>query len=229
MVVRRSAPDGVCFCYAIGIQQPRTRGLEQLVEPMFGIGQAHAHWCANHPDIRHGCASRADAARRLCPETATEESYDAGVNATPTRGMIGFLEIDRDGCMRMLAAASGGVGRIAFSVPGSRASIRPVNYAFDEPTQSVVFRSALGSRLLAALSSGPATFEIDGGDPVERTGWSVIIAGQGEEVTDPAEIERLEAFELEPWAPGLKTHWVRIRATSVSGRRIVRLSDAMLD
>ena len=86
----------------------------------------------------------------------------------------------------------------------------------------------LGSRLLAALSLGPATFEIDGGDPVERTGWSVIIAGQGEEVTDPAEIERLEAFELEPWAPGLKTHWVRIRATSISGRRIVRVSDAML-
>ena len=142
--------------------------------------------------------------------------------------MIEFLEIDRDGCMRMLAAASGRVGRIAFSIRGSRASIRPVNYAFDEPTQSVVFRSALGSRLLAALSLGPATFEIDGGDPVERTGWSVIIAGQGEEVTEPAEIERLEAFGLEPWAPGLKTHWVRIRTTSVSGRRIVRVSDAML-
>jgi len=150
------------------------------------------------------------------------------MSATSAHGMIGFVEIDRDGCMRMLAAASGGVGRIAFSMPGSRASIRPVNYAFDQPTQSVVFRSALGSRLLAALSSGPATFEIDGGDPVDRTGWSVIIAGQGEEVTDPAEIERLEAFELEPWAPGLKTHWVRIRASSVSGRRIVRVSDAML-
>ena len=37
------------------------------------------------------------------------------MSATSTRGMIGFLEIDRDGCMRMLAAASGRVGRIAFS------------------------------------------------------------------------------------------------------------------
>lgn len=116
------------------------------------------------------------------------------MSATSTRGMIGFFEIDRDGCMRMLAAASGSVGRIAFSMPGSRASIRPVNYAFDEPTQSVVFRSALGSGLLAALSPGPATFEIDGGDPVERTGWSVIIAGQSEEVTDPAEIGTARGF-----------------------------------
>jgi uncharacterized protein len=150
------------------------------------------------------------------------------MGATSDRGMIGFLEIDRDGCMRMLAAASGGVGRIAFSIPGSRASIRPVNYAFDAPTQSVVFRSALGSRLLAALSSGPATFEIDGGDPVERTGWSIIIAGEGEEVTEPSEIERLEAFGLEPWAPGLKTHWVRVRATSITGRRIARVPDPTL-
>ena len=48
------------------------------------------------------------------------------------------------------------------------------------------------------------------------------MVGEAEEVTEPAEIDRLEDLELEPWdRPGLKTHWVRIRATSVSGRRIV--------
>jgi len=133
--------------------------------------------------------------------------------------MIELLEIDRDECMRMLAAASGGVGRIAPSV--LPAMIRPVNYAFDDRTQSVVFRSALGPELREGLSSGTAAFEIDGTDPVERAGWSVIIVGEAEEVTDPAEIDRLAGFELEPWAPGPKTHWVRIRATSASGRRIV--------
>jgi uncharacterized protein len=133
--------------------------------------------------------------------------------------MIEFVEIDRDECMRMLAAAAGGVGRVALGE--SPPMIRPVNYAFDHRTQSVVFRSALGSKLRRGLSSGTAAFEIDGIDPVERAGWSVIIVGDGEEVTDPAEIERLEGFELEPWAPGLKTHWVRIRPTSASGRRII--------
>ncbi len=133
--------------------------------------------------------------------------------------VIEFAEIDRDRCLEMLVAASGGVGRIAVSV--SPPVIRPVNYAFDERTQSVVFRSALGSKLREGLSSGTAAFEIDGTDPVERAGWSVIIVGEAEEVTDPAEIDRLEGFELEPWAPGLRTHWVRIRATSASGRRIV--------
>jgi len=142
--------------------------------------------------------------------------------------MIEFLEIDRDGCIRMLAAASGHVGRIAARSPGSAPVIRPVNYAYDQRTESVVFRSALGSKLREGLSSGTAAFEIDGADPVDRTGWSVIIVGEVEEVTDPAESDRLEGLELEPWAPGVRTHWVRIRVTSVSGRRVVRVSDAMI-
>jgi len=160
----------------------------------------------------------------LCPfrrEPARQGVYDLymGMGATPHDRGIDFLEIDGDACMRMLAAASGGVGRIALGV--SPATIRPVNYAFDDQTQCVVFRSALGSKLREGLSSGTAAFEIDGTDPVDQTGWSVIVVGEAEEVTDPAEIERLEDFELEPWAPGVKTHWVRIRATSASGRRIV--------
>ena len=141
------------------------------------------------------------------------------MGATPHDRGIEFLEIDWDGCMRMLAAASGGVGRIALSV--SPATIRPLNFAFDDLTQSVVFRSALGSKLREGLSSGPAAFEIDGTDSVDQTGWSVIIVGEAEEVTDPAEIKRLEDLELESWDPGVKTHWLRIRATSASGRRIV--------
>jgi nitroimidazol reductase NimA-like FMN-containing flavoprotein (pyridoxamine 5'-phosphate oxidase superfamily) len=145
--------------------------------------------------------------------------YDVDMSATQHDRGIDFLEISRDGCMRLLAAASGGVGRIALSV--SPAMIRPVNFALDDQTQSVVFRSALGSKLREGLSSGPAAFEIDGTDAVDQTGWSVIITGEAEEVTEPAEIERLEDFDLESWAPGVKTHWVRIRATSASGRRIV--------
>jgi uncharacterized protein len=143
--------------------------------------------------------------------------------------LMEFLPIGQEECMRMLAAASGRVGRIAVSGPGSTVLIRPVNYAFDDRTQSVLFRSALGSQLRERLRSGTTAFEIDGEDPVQRTGWSVIIVGEAGEVTDAAEIDRLRDFELEPWAPGLKVHWVRIRPTEISGRRIVRVSDAMLD
>ena len=104
--------------------------------------------------------------------------------------MIESVDIAPGECRRMLAAAAGGVGRIALG--GHPAMIRPVNYAFDDETRSVVFRSALGSRLREGLGSGTAAFEIDGTDPVERAGWSVIMVGEAEGVTDPAEIDRLE-------------------------------------
>jgi uncharacterized protein len=131
-----------------------------------------------------------------------------------------MLDLGRPECLRLLAAAS--FGRIAIN--GSPGPVmRPVNYVFDEPSQSVIFRTALGSKFHALLKSGRAAFEIDGTDPTGATGWSVIIAGVTEEVTNQRELRRLEAIGADPWAPGFKGHWIRIRATAVSGRRIVMM------
>jgi uncharacterized protein len=85
----------------------------------------------------------------------------------------------------------------------------------------VVFRSAQGSKFTASLLSGQAAFEIDGVEPEDETGWSVIVVGAVEEITNAAEVTRLERLGLRPWAPGAKPHWLRIRSTVVSGRRIV--------
>ena len=98
--------------------------------------------------------------------------------------------------------------------------IRPVTYVFDRSTRSIVFRSARGSKFTALLLSGQAAFEIDGIEPATETGWSVIVLGPVEEIKNIAEIHRLEQLELHPWAPGAKPHWIRIRASVVSGRRI---------
>ncbi len=98
--------------------------------------------------------------------------------------------------------------------------IRPVNYVFDDRSQSVVFRTAQGSKFHALLRSANAAFEIDGVDEGARTGWSVIMRGVTDEVVGPTEIRRLENLGLESWAPGHKAHWMYIRAWTVSGRRI---------
>jgi uncharacterized protein len=130
-----------------------------------------------------------------------------------------MLELSRPECLRLLAAAS--VGRIVVSVTEwDHPVIRPVNYVFDEPSQSVLIRSAPGSKLHALLRSAKAAFEIDGTDPAKRVGWSVIILGVTEEITSPAEVRRIEGLGLEPWAPGHQGHWIRVRANTVSGRRI---------
>ncbi|MGI8712275.1 MAG: pyridoxamine 5'-phosphate oxidase family protein [Solirubrobacteraceae bacterium] len=137
--------------------------------------------------------------------------------ADDARPSAEMLELPRAECLRLLAASQ--FGRIAVngaSVP----IIRPVNYVFDAASQSVIFRTASGTKLHALLKSASAVFEIDGNDPAALSGWSVIIIGITEEVTDRSEIRRLETIGVDPWPPGVKSHWLRVRARVVSGRRI---------
>jgi len=132
----------------------------------------------------------------------------------PTSEMV---VLPREDCLQLLASNSFGRLAVAMDSP----VIRPVNYVFDERSQSVVFRTADGSKFHAMLVNGNAAFEIDGIDPDSRTGWSVIIVGMTEEITSASELRRLEHLGLETWTPGHKAHWMRIRAWAVTGRRIV--------
>jgi len=127
-------------------------------------------------------------------------------------------ELSRDECLELLASHQ--FGRLAVVVNGAPA-IRPVNYVFDRPSQSVVFRTGRGSKFQALLTAAEASFEIDGTDEAARTGWSVIVQGVTAAVAFPTDIRRLDALGLATWAPGRKPHWVHIRARTVSGRRIV--------
>jgi nitroimidazol reductase NimA-like FMN-containing flavoprotein (pyridoxamine 5'-phosphate oxidase superfamily) len=136
----------------------------------------------------------------------------------PTSAERLFLELSRDDCLGLLAANS--FGRLAVSGATGVPVIRPVNYLFDERSQSVVFRTASGSKFHSLVRAASAAFEIDGIDESSRTGWSVIIVGLTEEVTDPSDVRRLNDAGLDALVPGEKAHWVRIRARTVSGRRI---------
>jgi uncharacterized protein len=131
-----------------------------------------------------------------------------------------FEELERDACFRLLALTR--LGRLAVSPPDWRMPpiIRPVSYVFDSRSKSIVFRSARGSKFTALLLSGMAAFEIDGIEAASAAGWSVIVQGPIEEVRSTPEISRLQTLGLRSWAPGEKPHWIRIRASLVSGRRI---------
>ena len=141
--------------------------------------------------------------------------------AGPSRRANQLVELEREECLRLLAETT--LGRLAISPSDRRALpiIRPVNYVFDPASQSVVFRSAEGSKLTALLLSGAAAFEIDGVDPAAELGWSVIVQGLAEEITRPAELTHVEALGLRSWAPGEMAHWLRIRTTVVSGRQLL--------
>lgn len=109
------------------------------------------------------------------------------------------------------------LGRIAL-VDDDGPLILPVNFVLDDA--EVVFRTNPGSKLNAALQRAPVAFEIDGIDERSRTGWSVLVRGHAREVTDPAQIARLEQLALVPWAPGDRPHYVRVTSTETTGRRI---------
>jgi len=135
-----------------------------------------------------------------------------------------LLELSREECLELLAANR--FGRLAVSRGDDAPIIRPVNYVFDHRSQSVAFRTARGTKLHSLVRATNAAFEIDGADPDTRTGWSVIIVGSTELVSGATDIHRLDGLELDTWAPGERSHWLRIRAWTVSGRRITATRQA---
>jgi uncharacterized protein len=119
-----------------------------------------------------------------------------------------------DTCLELLASVP--VGRIGFFADGELV-ILPVNHLVDG--QHVVFRTAAGSKLSAAENGGPVVFEADSYDDLDRSGWSVVVNGLAE-VIDDAETGRLGGLGLHPWSTAVEhPFWIRIRPTSVSGRR----------
>lgn len=128
------------------------------------------------------------------------------------------MPIERHECLALLGATS--VGRVVAAPGAAPPLIRPVVYAFDDATQSIVFRSAEGSKLTSLLGADRVAFEIDGLDPVAKIGWSVIVTGPVEEITSVAERAWAERLGLPLWVNGDLAHLLRIRLTVVSGRRI---------
>jgi uncharacterized protein len=124
-------------------------------------------------------------------------------------------------CLRLLASVP--VGRVGFFADGEVVML-PVNHLLDG--QDPVFRTARGSKLSAAEGQSLVAFEADDYDERTRSGWSVLVTGRAEVVYDEAEVQRLSRRGLHPWASAVeRPFWIRIRATSVSGRRTPRDGD----
>lgn len=129
----------------------------------------------------------------------------------------GLGVLPREECLRRLGAAR--VGRVAFVSQGDPV-ILPVNHGMDG--EAIVFRTATGAKLLAADNEQPVAFEVDGFDVDRRSGWSVMVRGTATSVEDSDEVARLNLLGVWPWADLVeRTHWVRIRTYSMTGRETV--------
>jgi len=118
-------------------------------------------------------------------------------------------------CLRLMATVP--VGRISYTRQALPA-VEPVNFALDRGT--IVFRTAQGGKLAAAARGAVVAFQADDLHPVTRSGWSVTVVGLSREVTESADIARLEHLDLDTWAPGTHHHFIRITPEVITGRRL---------
>ena len=125
-----------------------------------------------------------------------------------------ILPFDR--CLELLATVP--IGRVSFFAEGEIV-ILPVNYLMDGPDP--VFRTARGSKLSSAEGYNLVAFEADHFDEKTQAGWSVLVNGRAQAIYEEAEIQRLSRLGLRPWVSAAdRPFWIRIRPTTISGRRI---------
>jgi hypothetical protein len=114
-------------------------------------------------------------------------------------------------------AATAQIGRVAYS-RFALPAVHVVNFALDG--RDVVFRTRKGAKFGAAVADTVVAFEVDRIDETTHSGWTVTLIGRSGLVTRPAEMERLAALGITPWAGGDRFHYIRIATQSVTGRRI---------
>jgi nitroimidazol reductase NimA-like FMN-containing flavoprotein (pyridoxamine 5'-phosphate oxidase superfamily) len=124
-------------------------------------------------------------------------------------GPVGMMTTDE--CWEMLRANE--FGRLAFHLAGE-VHLTPINYAVDHDT--LLFRTAEGSKLLGIEMNPDVAFEIDEFD--EHHARSVVIRGVARHLGESEE-HRAENVPLRPWVPTLKYDVVEIRPTEISGRK----------
>ncbi|HSK90408.1 MAG TPA: pyridoxamine 5'-phosphate oxidase family protein [Euzebyales bacterium] len=134
----------------------------------------------------------------------------------PTQPFTAVRYLSTEECWQRLAAHPARVGRVG--VGGASPDIFPVNYVLDG--HSIVFRTAPGKKLAAVGRGERVVFEVDDIDATWHCGWSVVLRGFAQHVTDPAERAGLEQLPLRTWDRAPKPEFVRIRTHLVSGREI---------
>ena len=120
-------------------------------------------------------------------------------------------ELHPEECWDLLRAQE--LGRLAFTVV-DELHITPVNYAVDG--QTLLFRTAAGTKLFGVELGGEVAFEIDDIGDDEAT--SVVVRGRARHLEEDEE-HRADNLPLRPWVGSDKPNVVEIVPTDVTGRR----------
>lgn len=129
-----------------------------------------------------------------------------------------LVGVSRDDCLSLLATVP--LGRVGLSIEALPV-VLPVNFVVVDG--DIVFRTVDGTKFHAAARGTVVAFEADSYETSGRSGWSVLVQGKSEIITDPAELAKLSRLPIDPWAvDGSADRFVRISTTMVTGRRFYR-------
>ena len=127
--------------------------------------------------------------------------------------------LSRAESLRLLGGVS--LGRLVFTHLALPA-IRPVNHVVDG--DRVIIRTYHGTAIAHAVGGHPGTvvaYEADVIDPETHLGWSVIVVGRANRVTDRAAADHYRA-QLQPWVAGGMDDVIAIQADMIDGFRLIQ-------
>lgn len=124
-------------------------------------------------------------------------------------------QLSTDECWALIAGQT--TGRIGFLHEG-QVTIWPLNCIVYD--RGVYFRTAEDG-VIARSGLERAAFQLDHIDSVARSGWTILVNGRVERVTDPGLLTTLWGRPTdEPWAPGQRNVFFCISGDRISGRRV---------
>ncbi len=133
-----------------------------------------------------------------------------------TTDRLGITILETNTCWELLRSCE--VGRLAVAV-GTQPDIFPINFVVDHGT--VVFRTAEGTKLAAAVLGRGVAFEIDGYDADAGDAWSVVVKGRATEIERMQDVFDALDLPLFPWHASPKHRFVR------SNQRTSAVGDSM--
>ena len=125
-----------------------------------------------------------------------------------------LVEVLTFDCWQLLETAE--IARFAWNGPRGVAMV-PVNYTVADG--ALWFRTTPYTEHAREAGGQWVAVEVDSIDPVERSGWSVVVRGVAE-LLDPADVPDLP-IDLTVWPEGRRNLLVRIDPVEVTGRRLL--------
>jgi uncharacterized protein len=130
-----------------------------------------------------------------------------------------FTELSEHDCKALLTQHT--AGRVGF-MAGDGPQILPVTYQYRNG--SVIFRTSPVGPLAGLVRRTSVAFEIDNIDEENKSGWSVLVLGFAEALTDDYLLTSAWETGPVPWADGVRNLFIEIKPRRISGRAVRRRS-----